>query len=198
MRVAESAPNYLAPGVDKRNGDLLAFLDSQGFRPVGETVNLTVDLRSQEFTTSREVAALAADNIVVRRANVSDFESVWQFIRPIWPSWRGEVARALANDPCSLHLAFDRDAVVGFSAYDANNVGTGWFGPMGTDPEYRGKGIGRVLLRRCLADLREQGLAQATIPWVGPVDFYAKHVGAKVSGEFVRLEKELSRSAQRL
>ena len=81
--------------------------------------------------------------------------------------------------------------MIGFAAHDANNVGTGWFGPMGTAPEFRGRRIGEVLLKRCLADTRAQGLTQATIPWVGPTEFYERTVRARITRRFVRLEKRL-------
>ena len=63
---------------------------------------------------------------------------------------------------------------------------------MGTAPELRGKGLGRVLLLRCLRDLRDLGYREAQIGWVGPLDFYARHCGAQVSRVFWMLRKELS------
>ena len=86
--------------------------------------------------------------------------------------------------------------MLGFSAYDANNIGasatgTGWFGPMGTAAAARGRGVGAVLLKRCLADMAAQGHAVSTIPWVAPVGFYAHHVGAHISRVFYRYEKRV-------
>jgi len=53
-------------------------------------------------------------------------------------------------------------------------------------------GIGAVLLKRCLNDIQAQGLERAIIPWVGPVDFYARHVGAVVHRRFHRMVKRLA------
>jgi GNAT superfamily N-acetyltransferase len=107
-----------------------------------------------------------------------------------------EVQQAFCNQPISVHIAFREGTphnghVVGFAAYDANNRGTGWFGPMGTEPEYRGQGLGRVLLLRCLGDLHAQGRSWSTIPWVGPVGFYQQHAAAELDRTFVRLEKQV-------
>ncbi|MFV1981354.1 MAG: GNAT family N-acetyltransferase, partial [Rhodothermia bacterium] len=101
-----------------------------------------------------------------------------------------EISNCFSNMPVSLHLAFRDEALVAFSGYDGNNVGTGWFGPMGTAESARGAGIGGVLLKRCLADIKAQGKHEAIIPWVGPVGFYAHHVGARISRVFLRLEKQ--------
>jgi hypothetical protein len=55
----------------------------------------------------------------------------------------------------------------------------------------RGAGIGATLLRRCLADLRDAGQASADIQWVGPIGFYARHVGAELSQCFWQFERQL-------
>jgi hypothetical protein len=55
---------------------------------------------------------------------------------------------------------------------------------MGTDPSMRRSGIGSVLLRRCLADMAAEGRDRADIAWVGPVGFYARGVGARISRVF--------------
>jgi len=105
------------------------------------------------------------------------------------PAWREEVGCAYTNDPLSLYLAWADDTVVGFATYHGNNVRTGWFGPMGTAPAYRGRGVGAVLLRRCLRDLKHQGLAHAIIPWAAHIGFYEQHAGARRSRTFQRLRK---------
>ena len=84
-----------------------------------------------------------------------------------------------------------KGTVIAFAAWEANNLGMGWFGPMGTAPEARGEGIGRLLLLRCLEDMRNAGRRCATIPWVGPVPFYEQTVGARVWRTYIRYEKTL-------
>lgn len=49
---------------------------------------------------------------------------------------------------------------------------------MGTAASARGLGIGRVLLRRCLRDMREAGARSGEISWVGPKGFYSDAAGA--------------------
>lgn len=180
IRVCESNPNYLVPGVDVRYTTGLLFLEKRGYQKVGETYNLVCDLR-QDFSEEEREG--------VRRAQASDREVVMSFLGQHWPGWQYEVGRMFANQPVSLHLAFQDDRLLGFSGYDGNNLGTGWFGPMGTDPEKRGAGVGGILLRRCLADLKAQGHEQAIIPWVGPYGFYNKQCGARIDRVFWRYEK---------
>lgn len=190
IRFGESAPNYLVPGVDERCGPLLRLLEGRGYARIGDTVNMTVDLAADAFATDAEEERLAAAGIAVRRAAAGDARSLEALLVAHWPPWLPEVAAALSRRPAAVHVACGPEgAVVGFAAHDGNNVGTGWFGPMGTAPAWEGRGIGRVLLRRCLRDLCRQGLGRAVIPWVGPVAFYERHAGATVSRRFVRFEK---------
>jgi mycothiol synthase len=51
---------------------------------------------------------------------------------------------------------------------------------MGTLPAEQRHGIGAVLLKRCLADMKSAGLLTARIGWVGPVRFYARSLGARI------------------
>ncbi len=193
VRIAESAPNYLVPGLDPRYTAALVMLQRNGYKRFGETWNMVVDMSAQEFDTSRDEQELAARGFEIRRALMADDADVQRFLVEHWPAWKHEARRSMLNYPISLHLALKDGRIVGFAAYDCNNHNTGWFGPMGTLEQFRRVGIGRVLLRRCLRDIKEQGHRHATIPWVGPVAFYLRHAGAEISRVFYRFEKKLLR-----
>ena len=79
--------------------------------------------------------------------------------------------------------------MIAFSAYETNNKGTGWFGPMGTTEKARGKGVGGILLKRCINDLKKSGFEKAIIPWVGPIPFYMHYINSPVKRIFWRYEK---------
>lgn len=192
IRVCESAPNYLTPGVDARYSAAPHFFERNGYLKRGEACNMTVDLASREFGTVEAERELAGRGFSIRRAEAGDAAAISALLEAHWPAWKPEVEVALQNRPASLHLALTGDAVVAFSAFDANNRGTGWFGPMGTAPAARSQGIGTVLLHRCLSDITAQGHRYATIPWVDPVDFYRACAGAAVSRIFNRYEKDLA------
>lgn len=191
LRVAESHPNYLQPGVDVRYTPGLLFFQARHYqRVVGETYNLHCDLSQDDFSTTAEERTLA--QIQFARARPEDRESVMEFLAQHFPGWTFEVGRMFANRPVSLHLARQTKEILGFSGYDGNNLGTGWFGPMGTAPEARGLGLGRILLRRCLNDLQAQGHTSCVIPWVGPYGFYARHSRSRIERVFWRFERNFS------
>jgi hypothetical protein len=55
---------------------------------------------------------------------------------------------------------------------------------MATDARRQHGGVGTALLGALCADLAAEGIAEAEIAWVGPVRFYAKAAGARVSRVF--------------
>lgn len=186
VRVCESAPNYLTPGVDVRLDDMHRFLASRGYAVLSEAVNMRVELTGRSFA-----AAASGSQVTIKRAEPADAAALDALLGEHWPSWRGEVAIAGQADPQTLFVAKSGDRIVGFCAYEANNQGTGWFGPMGTDPALQGQGIGKALLLRTLEQMKADGFSQAIIPWVGPTEFYAKLVGAKKDRTFRRYTKSL-------
>ena len=192
LRVAESAPNYLTPGIDAQNQETIEFLEHVGFQRFGEAFNQEVDLTTRDWDSAAAKARLLTQRqIEVVRATLDDRAAIDALLDVEWPTWKEEVHSALANEPSTVHIAKQAGNVIAFAAHDANNKGTGWFGPMGTAPAYAGQGLGRVLLDGCLEDMKRQGHLTATIPWVGPLEFYEKLAGAKLSRTFVRMEKEI-------
>jgi GNAT superfamily N-acetyltransferase len=178
--------NYFAPGLDPRYTAALCFLERRGFERFKDCVNLTADL-SERFDTSADQQRLAAAGIDVRRARADDDGLLDAFFAEHFgEEWRFEVGLAMQNDPPTLHLALKDDRVIAFSAHTTQNREWGFFGPMGTAPEARGGGVGRVLLWHCLNDMRDAGHRTSVIPWVGPIAFYQQGCGARVERVFWR------------
>jgi len=192
IRVGETAPNYLFPGIDDRYTEAIHLFESLGYVNVGQAHNLRSKLTGKDFSSVEIEADLASKGIEIRRGTVEDMEVIDELIAKYWLAWRAEIATALANDPISIHLAIKEKQVVGFSVYDSNNLGTGWFGPMGTRPEFQGLGIGKALMLRCLHDIQTQGHPSAIIAWVSPTRLYEKHAGSVLDRTFHRYEKRFT------
>lgn len=189
VRIYDSPMNYLMPGIDPRYTEAVCFALRMGFKRFADTSNLLVDLYSDAWETIEEEASLNEHDIIICRPDFSEKNEVLEFVQKNWTLWEYEVRRAFENNPPSIHIARLRGEIKAFSAHEANNKGMGWFGPMGTHPDLRGKGIGGILLKRCLLDMKKSGYQKAIIPWVGPIDFYAHHAGARVDRVFWRFEK---------
>ncbi|MCC7541045.1 MAG: GNAT family N-acetyltransferase, partial [Deltaproteobacteria bacterium] len=135
---------------------------------------------------------LVRDGYLVRRAKPGEPRVASWVGHHFGRGWRHEVSVALAQRPASVHVVEHSGRIVGFAAHSARLAGLGTFGPTGVLPRHRGKGIGQLLLSRCLRDLEKAGHAQATIAWVGPRDWYAKACGAVVEREYVTLARTMT------
>ena len=134
------------------------------------------------------LTALAAAGIQVRRANAWEKHLLADWVRARFGEvWSQGCEVALEQRPVSCFVAVTpltsqpagqrpADALLGFGCYDV--AGRGIFGPTGVQQDQRRRGIGTGLLLACLHAMRAEGYAYAIIGQAGPVDFYARTVGA--------------------
>jgi predicted N-acetyltransferase YhbS len=193
LSVMDVPQNYFMPGLDFRYTAGVCFLLRWGFRMVHENHNMLCDIEADRWgDLDAEAEKLAEHGFSVRRATLQEWEPLQGFLQQHWPAWVHEVKRALENEPPAVFVARREGHIVAFAAYQGNNRALNWFGPMGTTPECRGKGIGALLLRLCLRELARQGWKQAIIPWVGPICFYARFCDAWLDRCFWVYRKQLA------
>lgn len=192
LTIMDDPGNYFMPGVDFRYTEAFCFLEKHKFVFVRENHNLLCNLDVNAWPQlDGQIAQLAKEDVEIRRACTADSDDIHEFLEDNWPGWHIEVQGTLENNPPSLYIAKHGGKTIAFSGYQGNNKAINWFGPMGTLPVLRGKGIGGILLRLCLRDLARQGWRTAIIPWVGPVRFYSKTCGAWLDRCFWAYKKEL-------
>ena len=113
----------------------------------------------------------------IRRPLASEKTKVLDWIQKNFScSWADECGVTFSFQPISTYIAVIEKKIVGFASYDA--ACRNFFGPTGVKKEFQGKGIGKVLLLKSLASMKEQGYAYGIIGGVGPEIFYTKTVGA--------------------
>jgi GNAT superfamily N-acetyltransferase len=136
---------------------------------------------------------LLTESIVIRRPIAPEKHLITEWIQKNFtPYWVSEAEVAFARQPVSMYIAQRRNEILGFACYEC--TARNFFGPTGTLEAERGKGIGKVLLVKCLEALREMGYAYAIIGGVGPELFYQKAVGARtIEGSEVSIYQHLIR-----
>lgn len=214
LRIGDHPGNYLSPGVDERERSGQAFLAARGFVEVGRNLNLRAPMRNNGAIAAdhiaARIAAAQARGYTIRRATAADEPALSAMVTAAFHAvWAFEVRRALGSldgggdaalhtptlpEGAAVHLAIDeRGEIAAFAAHDGNNRGLGWFGPTGTLPAHRGKGLGEALLLCCLrdvADAEKSGRPDAgVIAWVGPVEYYARTCGAAADRRFIVYEE---------
>ncbi|WP_433236995.1 GNAT family N-acetyltransferase [Streptosporangium sp. CA-135522] len=182
-RFAGNPPCYAWPGIDVRSTAAACLAESLGYERYNVAWNMTADL-SADLSTEADLVRLADKGVTVHAACPGDRAAVLDFVRRQWnDNWAWEAEQATG-----CHYASRDGEILGFAAWGARPA---WFGPMGTAPAARGLGVGRVLLRRCLAEQRDAGLASAQISWVGPLGFYSRAVGAHAERVFWLYRRDL-------
>ena len=196
LRVLDQPGNYLAPGVDERNAPAIAWLERRGFARAAESrCNVLVAVRDNPRVTPSRAADLAdaarARGYEIRRARADEHALLDAVAGEFGGAWPFELSRALAFDPPGVHVALAAGEYCAFAAHDGNNRGLGWFGPTGTWPAHRGKGLGEALLLACLVDVAGAH-SRCEVAWIGPRPFYEKAAGIVDERRFAVLVKPLS------
>lgn len=186
-----ATPVFAWPGVDMRYTAANCLAEARGYQPTRHAVNMVVELDSAAeaglLATEQDERRLAAEGVTVRRLTEEDRDLISPWLAAWGGTWKRETLSTLGRPDAGSWVAVLADGTpdaryVGFASHGVNRAG--WFGPMGTDTGLRKSGIGKVLLRRCLADVRAAGLATSDVCWVGPVAFYARTVDAYVNRVF--------------
>jgi GNAT superfamily N-acetyltransferase len=187
VRFAGHQPCYAWPGIDVRYTPALCLAERLGYERYQIAWNMTAEL-TNDLHVGDDLDRLARAGVEVRAAGPGERGAVAEFTRREWNDrWAWEVEHSTG-----CHYAVRDGMVLGFAAWGARPA---WFGPMGTAPPAVGLGIGRVLLRRCLAEQRAAGQQRAEIGWVGPLRFYSRAVGARVERVFALYRRRLEAGA---
>jgi len=189
--LAAASPNHAWPGVDVHYTAAVCFAEDSGYQREGCEVNMDVDLAGATLDTLAAEKRLASEGIEVRRADADDDGPLQESLGSTWQAdWVAEIAEALRGSEAGLHVAARSGRYVGFCCYGVSRVHE--VGPIGTDPDVRGLGIGGVLLKRCLAEQRDRGIVAAELVWVGPLSYFSRAVHATIGRVFWLYSKDLS------
>lgn len=116
------------------------------------------------------------------RVELETGDGAIEFARRRFPNWEDEVTRGVTVGGTYAARDLASGATIGFACHSVNR--RGWIGPMATDPDARGRGIGNALLGALSAGIATMhGFDHGEISWAAPVPFYAK-AGAHINRTF--------------
>jgi GNAT superfamily N-acetyltransferase len=179
LRVGAEVPYYLWPGVPIEATAALALLETSGYDDAGAVLDMICPT---------DLVAPPPAGVEVRLVDGGTTAAVAALVDREWPWWRDEVDRAVDQGGCVGAFTGD-GAAVGFGCHSVSRAG--WIGPIGTDPAAGRGGVGAAVMAGLCAELRVRGHAEAEICWVGPIAFYAKACGARMSRAFQTRVKKL-------
>jgi mycothiol synthase len=210
------APGYFTPGLDAAAyPDALAFLQAQGFVTAYQALSMERSLADFRYPPEATAAEerLASAGIIVRPYQPNDLWPLLaftaQFFRGDWErflrqalgrivggEWPGDVvwvarddrfSHALQSAEVACENLSEGEEIVGYCQHTGER-----FGPFGVREDYRGRGIGLVLLCRCLERMKGKGHHNAWFLWASEraAHLYAR-VGFHEARRFAVLQREL-------
>lgn len=185
-------PNYFTQGIDMVHFPAYGrVFEAMGWSLVENSNSMCRSLKDYQMSTrsKEEKEMLAKEGIWFSILTSDKLLSLWEYMGQYsTPGWTCRLRKLLMDDNSyeRVHIALDGEKVIGFNIYGDPDGDIHRFGPYSVCPDYRGKGIGRVLLEECLLDMKRAGLDYAWFQWasgdVAPILY--KKVGFEVSGEY--------------
>ncbi len=195
--ISPYTPNYFIPGVDI-NGypEAMNLLEKLGWITLYKPISMQADINGFHVPESIKVVEnrLSQISICVRPVESGDLPDLIPFIEQHfgwdWVRFAQEYLLTLfgqgGNDIVFL-VALQGNEIVGYCQQRGER-----FGPFGVAPNMRSKGIGRVLLFRCLEEITSRSIHCAWFLWTSEeaARLYGL-AGFKKARQFAVLEKTL-------
>lgn len=167
--VSPYTPNYFVPGVDERNyPEGLAFLQRQGFETVTHAISMDANIVLFDYTPYVEQEQrLREQGIEVRNLQPQEIPDLLSFLKAHMPGDWVRHARDLLTDITKglgdydqFIVAWHNGEIVGYCQFEGEH-----FGPYGVRNDMQGRGIGTILMAKCLQTMRRKGLHNAWVLW---------------------------------
>jgi len=167
--IAPYTPNYLMPGVDvDRYADGLEFLRKRGFEVTSRPLSMDANIVLFDYGpyAGRE-AHLREQAVEVRPLQPHEVPALLGFLAAHMPGDWVRHAREVLVDATKGLAEYDQfvvaqkdNEVVGYCQFEGEH-----FGPFGVRSDLQGRGIGTVLLAKCLRVMQSKGLHNAWVLW---------------------------------
>lgn len=199
LAIASYVPNYFVPGIDiKAYPETITFLENiLGFKTLYHAISMGANLTNFEIPRGIQdkiQQSEADDGLTIRPVASADIPELMPFLVEHfgWDWYRHAQSYLLeyfGNNPhriCFL-IARLKGEVVGFCQQKDER-----FGPFGVHPDYQGRGIGRVLLYKCLEIMSAKQVFFSYFLWTdeNAARLYSL-VGFERRREFAVLRKQL-------
>lgn len=163
--VSPYAPNYFCPGVDEAAyPGAIRFLRKHGFETAYRPLSMELSMEDMRglLQKARGIADVRFD--IFRPEYIFPLSDLLKREFPgDWQRLVRETTTRIAEGASiadRLHLAMRQGECIGFCRYEGER-----FGPFGVAAAARGRGIGAVLLDRCLRSMSSNGIRRAWFAW---------------------------------
>jgi mycothiol synthase len=195
--VSTYAPNYFVPGIDQAAyPGAIEFFKKQGFEIPVTVISMDtplVHLVTPDWIKEKE-ASLTSEGVLFDTFKPEYILPLLDHLRECFPGdWQRYLRESMTRitlgdfDRGQVYVAMHDGKCLGFCQHDLDR-----FGPFGVDDKERGRGIGAVLLLKCLRGMKAMGFHTAW--FISTTDDAAKvymHGGFKETRRHAVMKKTL-------
>ena len=164
--VGTFAPNYFVPGVDQvAYAGAIGFFEKQGFTTPITVLSMDsnlLELETPDWIVEKE-ARLASEGLVFEVFRPEHTLPLLDHLRECFPGdWQRYLRESMVRKTMGhfergeIYVAMQGGRCLGFCQHENER-----FGPFGVDERERGRGIGAVLLLKCLHGMKALGIHDA-------------------------------------
>jgi len=137
-------------------------LEANGYREVRRFYRMQIDLdgepESPRWPDGIAVSTFRIEDARPFKDAIDEaFEDDWGFIRSTYEEWKRNRLEAPETDTSLWFIAGDGVEIAGVIRCDGKRFGGGWVGALGVRKPWRGRGIGRALLRHAFVEFHRRG-----------------------------------------
>jgi GNAT superfamily N-acetyltransferase len=177
-----NAPGYVQPGVNVETEiEALRIFSHHGFQEIGK-------VSSMERSLNNHIEIPEDGQWEIRHPDVSELDLLFDAIsRSVPGGWAETFKQRFALNPQLILIAVNDGQIGAYSTWRESR-----FGPIGVLPEFRGKGLGRLILAHSLEKMRQQGDTRAWFSWSDEenLNFY-QSFGFNITKNYSRLALDL-------
>lgn len=188
-------PNYIYQGINTLYPDYLALFQQEGYEEYSRNVSISIDLLKyvrpdyiDELKAKREQEGFLFTSL--------KDEYILELLKYVSPGVRHRVRRIVQEtmDPEKFDIVVYNGKVIGVTMFGDPYSCEERFGPFSMSAEFRGRGLGQILLHDCLTEMKNRGLQKAwaqSTPLASAASHIYEKAGFQNTNEYVKFKKTL-------
>lgn len=193
--VSGYTPNYIYQGINALYTDYIALLRQTGYAESSRSASIRIDLT--RYSRPEEIDRLKAQREQEGFLFTPLTEAyILELFKYASPNFNHRLRRILQEtmDYGKYNLVVYNGKVIGATVFGDPYSCEERFGPYSVSPEFRGKGLGKILLHDCLTEMKSRGLKNAwaqSTPMASTATFVYEKAGFYRTGEYITLQKSI-------
>ena len=193
--VSGYTPNYIYQGINVLYADYIALFQQEGYAEKSRSASIAIDLTQYSRPADIDELKLQREQEGFLFTHLTD-EYIPEMLKYASPNFNHRLRRILQEtmDRKKFNLVVYDGKVIGVTVFGDPYSCEERFGPYSVSPEFRGKGLGKILLHECLTEMKSCGLKNAwaqSTPIASTATFVYAKAGFQRTAEYITFQKSI-------